>query len=498
MMHRNLLRNRLNLIVNKFSSHRITSISCSTSRQFMLFMSGTTRLKVTKKCYQRELTVLSIGSAVLASSFLLAVSYQRICCTSFNYNHSSYNLTSAKLKKFRQDWDNYMVNTMNPEESDDEEFSSLKSQEENNTLLSLEEHDNISIHNSDIYDSNDKKLNAMINSTEGASEVDESTYDGDLDEDEPTTCTICLINRKGPCRFQWRKFERCMKKTNKNSNDTANNNDINTDNIHREGRSISLREDCDQYMLPWITCVQSYRNIYTLITNALYQDMFIDDIEKNVDDINKVYFGDVNPLSFLDLNEWLNRVKQKKNSHGERVTVKNNYQIKQHLKDGNDIDLISAFVTINLVDTLSGREIDIAYVRDQDGKILGFDQFTNTKRERKELIKKQGHIDNLDSQGHILQMNNEHDNMSERKDVKNIGKFTFYINPETTNSIQVFALYKDNISSMHEHVEEVIENSLEMKNNEFVKEENIRKSDETLYYSSIISLDDIKLSKKKK
>jgi len=180
------------------------------------------------------------------------------------------------------------------------------------------------------------------------------------------------------------------------------------------------------------------------------------------------------------------------------VTVKNNYQIKQHLKDGNDIDLISAFVTINLVDTLSGREIDIAYVRDQDGKILGFDQFTNTKRERKELIKKQGHIDNLDSQGHILQMNNEHDNMSERKDVKNIGKFTFYINPETTNSIQVFALYKDNISSMHEHVEEVIENSLEMKNNEFVKEENIRKSDETLYYSSIISLDDIKLSKKKK
>jgi len=328
--------------------------------------------------------------------------------------------------------------------------------------------------------------------------VDESTYDGDLDEDEPTTCTICLINRKGPCRFQWRKFERCMKKTNKNSNDTANNNDINTDNIHREGRSISLREDCDQYMLPWITCVQSYRNIYTLITNALYQDMFIDDIEKNVDDINKVYFGDVNPLSFLDLNEWLNRVKQKKDSHGERVTVKNNYQIKQHLKDGNDIDLISAFVTINLVDTLSGREIDIAYVRDQDGKILGFDQFTNTKRERKELIKKQGHIDNLDSQGHILQMNNEHDNMSERKDVKNIGKFTFYINPETTNSIQVFALYKDNISSMHEHVEEVIENSLEMKNNEFVKEENIRKSDETLYYSSIISLDDIKLSKKKK
>ena len=35
--------------------------------------------------------------------------------------------------------------------------------------------------------------------------------DDDPANDEPTSCSICNINRQGPCRRQWLKFERCMK-----------------------------------------------------------------------------------------------------------------------------------------------------------------------------------------------------------------------------------------------------------------------------------------------
>jgi hypothetical protein len=42
-------------------------------------------------------------------------------------------------------------------------------------------------------------------------EESEEEEDDDPTNDEETTCSICLINRQGPCRKYWLKFERCMK-----------------------------------------------------------------------------------------------------------------------------------------------------------------------------------------------------------------------------------------------------------------------------------------------
>ena len=39
----------------------------------------------------------------------------------------------------------------------------------------------------------------------------EEDDDDDPSNDEETSCSICLINRQGPCRKYWLKFERCMK-----------------------------------------------------------------------------------------------------------------------------------------------------------------------------------------------------------------------------------------------------------------------------------------------
>lgn len=44
----------------------------------------------------------------------------------------------------------------------------------------------------------------------GPADAEEDDED-DPSNDEETSCSICLINRQGPCRKYWLKFERCMK-----------------------------------------------------------------------------------------------------------------------------------------------------------------------------------------------------------------------------------------------------------------------------------------------
>ena len=44
----------------------------------------------------------------------------------------------------------------------------------------------------------------------GPADVEDDDED-DPSNDEETSCSICLINRQGPCRQYWLKFERCMK-----------------------------------------------------------------------------------------------------------------------------------------------------------------------------------------------------------------------------------------------------------------------------------------------
>jgi hypothetical protein len=45
----------------------------------------------------------------------------------------------------------------------------------------------------------------------GPADAEEDDEDEDPSNDEETSCSICLINRQGPCRKYWLKFERCMK-----------------------------------------------------------------------------------------------------------------------------------------------------------------------------------------------------------------------------------------------------------------------------------------------
>ncbi|GFH53085.1 hypothetical protein CTEN210_09561 [Chaetoceros tenuissimus] len=211
-------------------------------------------------------------------------------------------------------------------------------------------------------------------------------YENLPEEDEPTTCTICLINRQGPCRPMWRKFERCMK-DNSNSDD-------NSDSV-----SPSMSEKCDAYMLPWIKCIQSYRNRYTIIANNFFQKELIAEVEKEIKEEEKVLLEGFDVSSIIQVGHEWNDI--------DKTPGK-------ELADDEDATLVEGVAKINLWDNKGSRPIEIAYVKDQDGNLLGYDQFFDFKKSIKD----------------------------DKENSAKVGVCNFHVSG-STQSIQIFALYRD-------------------------------------------------------
>lgn len=222
--------------------------------------------------------------------------------------------------------------------------------------------------------------------------------------------------------------------------------------------------------------------------------MLVDDIERDINESNKVFFGDVDPLSFLDLDEWLHRVETEGSIHDINQVDKMDSQVNTHINDGSDVDLIPASVTVDLFEALMEKEIDIAYVRDQEGNVLGFDQFVNFKKERRELFERKIQNENLklgkDESNNEKENVERNDNIRNKKRGDNVGKFTFYIRPDCTKTIQVFVLYKD--YSLRDTDGIVEENAITNNGDENDKEVSNITSNGLLYYSRAISLEEIK------
>ena len=76
----------------------------------------------------------------------------------------------------------------------------------------------------------------------------EEDDDDDPSNDEETTCSICLINRQGPCRKYWLKFERCMKdhSAEKDKKEKEKKNIALVKEV--EGKEPTLEEEWDGFM----------------------------------------------------------------------------------------------------------------------------------------------------------------------------------------------------------------------------------------------------------
>jgi len=241
----------------------------------------------------------------------------------------------------------------------------------------------------------------------------EIDYENLPEDDEETECSICKTNRKGPCRQFWRKAEYCMK--------------------NNEGEVVA--EKCVDYMLPWIECLQKHPNLYTLLNNQVTQREYVDIYETNLywntgnapheewevnidNDIDWTelwssstdensdkesnttnttntttidqYHPDAMAKNLKTDGDWANfflRLKTTDIDYYENKKQKDNNIMEKEdiIYDANTYEgepnLVQVGVRIPLFLSDRNATLEMCYVRDQNGRLLGMDQFNSLFKE---------------------------------------------------------------------------------------------------------------------
>lgn len=218
--------------------------------------------------------------------------------------------------------------------------------------------------------------------------------------DEPTHCSICKINRQGPCRNPWRWFEKCMKETS-------------SENETEEKEMVNI---CSKPSFTWFQCVEENRPTYAFYTNMQFKEeldmleMRFKDSENdentqmlkfpaNNDSENEV---DNDLVPMLDLTQW-DQVKHtfadedsNEEEKGETPPTVANIETEKEVQSDSSTQtlvpdkkieapkvLIPALAKFKLSSN-NNLPIELAYIRDQDGNILGFDYFSHEKKKGEE------------------------------------------------------------------------------------------------------------------
>ncbi len=243
----------------------------------------------------------------------------------------------------------------------------------------------------------------------------------------------------------------------------------------------SLAERCDKHMIPWIECIQRHRNTYSLISNDFYQGDYIDPLEYSIPEERRALFGAFKGIEHEEEKKSLEAVDIRnddsddgvKSGNGGYVVKFNGVEIdleswKEHIDAETDSDeeddnydigknviartastvnindddgphLVNASAKFQLTDPNakispnekcydSGRgQIEVAYIKDQQGRLLGFDSFNSTKKEK--------NVDSSDG--------NNPGEESASTNTTIIGECTFHIVPGETTSIVAYAIYRD-------------------------------------------------------
>eukprot|EP00523_Entomoneis_sp_CCMP467_P009864 CAMPEP_0168738134 /NCGR_PEP_ID=MMETSP0724-20121128/10770_1 /TAXON_ID=265536 /ORGANISM="Amphiprora sp., Strain CCMP467" /LENGTH=368 /DNA_ID=CAMNT_0008785455 /DNA_START=202 /DNA_END=1304 /DNA_ORIENTATION=+ len=183
-------------------------------------------------------------------------------------------------------------------------------------------------------------------------EEEEDPYANLPEEDEPTDCSMCNTFRQGPCRPPWRKLERCFK-----------------DHENEEGGATK----CMKYFLPHQECLMKYINLYDLVGQEMKQEL-ISDIEQSFskDERHQI------PMPGIDWSLYHEFLKEQGPSF--RQTIPNlppETPLWKRLPPETEPVLISLQTELpKTYKRLSGKDngwiLKVAYVVDQDGKVLGF------------------------------------------------------------------------------------------------------------------------------
>jgi hypothetical protein len=100
-------------------------------------------------------------------------------------------------------------------------------------------------------------------------------------------------------------------------------------------------------------------------------------------------------------------------------------------QSGQDwLHLINAYAKFRLTEPDTGNPIEVAYIKDQRGRLLGFDSFS--KRDTDDKNESDMHAEqNKVHDGSTMEQNKMHD-----------GECTFHIVPDETTSVAAYAIYR--------------------------------------------------------
>jgi len=186
---------------------------------------------------------------------------------------------------------------------------------------------------------------------------------------------------------------------------------------------------------PWIGCIQEHRNIYSLISNDFYQKDYVDPLEDAVIESNRRQFSkssaeigenDGYVIKFngveVDLGNWREHVEADADEDSGDVLDEEETPIPH----GDEPHLINAYAKFQLKDPETGEPIEVAYIKDQKGRLLGFDSFSK---------KKSSDDENVDNE-------NSKKEDDEKTDESNEGECTFHLVPGETTIIKAYAIYR--------------------------------------------------------
>jgi len=287
-------------------------------------------------------------------------------------------------------------------------------------------------------------------------EIDSNKYENLPEEDEETPCSICKVHRQGPCRRVWRPFEYCTK----------------------DKDNISVAEKCDTYMFPWVTCMQEHPNLYRMLYNQLTQHEYVDEYETslywnnnnpphqewkiNIDndidftqlwsstdnsDSNTTttttaidqYHPDAMAKNYKTDADWAYFFLQlkttdidyyEKKKQNNKILMEENIIYDANTYEG-DPKLVECGVRIPLFLTENDHNnatLEMCYVRDQNGRMLGMDQFSSLLHPRENNDKETSETQQQPP------LSPQHEEV-----------LKFYIEPGKTTSLRFYKVYQSTI-----------------------------------------------------
>jgi len=334
--------------------------------------------------------------------------------------------TNSLLDNQKVDWEAFHLQSLqyNEEDIEDEEEELILEEDNNNNNDTDDNDEDVTL---------TKDANVMVNKYAEKENVEEEE-----EEDEPTTCSICLINRQGPCRYPWKKFERCIKQQVPSSSSSS-----------KDDKKV-----CDTFFLPWLECFSQHRLTYSILTNQSVQPEM--DFLEETHGTQTPFPSDLIPTLTSQHSNTAIAI----TTHCDHDDLKNNFNDQEQEVDEEEALLLDAMTStlyqrkllnIPLINTTTGNTIYVAYVRDEPkGDILGFDYFT-TELEQLQLVPQQQH-----SEEHLtkpIDEAQEDDEKEEQQEDSTItqqsrripstttGELMFHV-PVGTTSVVVHALYK--------------------------------------------------------